>query len=75
MNNLDMEIENRAITLDGSYARAVIEYCEEKNIYDYEDVTDQLSDILFNKIKTEFKMKGFIRNEKHKNQVDNTFFE
>ena len=67
---LDIEIEQRAIKV--GYMQAIIDFCEEKEIYDYEDVTEQLSDVLINKIKLEARKKNYFPDKKIK-IINNVF--
>ena len=68
MTNLDKEIETRALRL-GSYIDAIIEFCFEKEIGDFENVVELLNPILIEKVKTEFYEKNFIPEKKITNSL------
>lgn len=73
LDNLNLEIERRA-AISGSYIEAIKDFCEEKEIYDFEDVTEQLDPILIKKIETEFIKKNYFRDKKIVHHTD-TFFD
>ena len=66
LTNLIDDIENRATRLH-SYIEAILEYKEDKNIDDFEDITEQLNASLKEKIKMEFKLKHHFSKEKFTN--------
>lgn len=70
MTNLDKEIEIRALRL-GSYIDAIIEFCFEKEIGDFENVVELLNPILIEKVKVEFYEKNFMPERKIKNSLIN----
>lgn len=72
IDNLTLDIEKRA--LEHGYIHAIINFCEEKRIYDYEDVLQLLHPILKEKIKQEFIDKNYIPSLKRK-QKFNSFFD
>jgi hypothetical protein len=72
INNLDKEIEVRASQC-GSYIDAIIEFCYEKHIQDYETIIELLNPILIEKIKVEFYEKNFIPEKKIKNSLADFF--
>lgn len=65
------EIETRAAQL-GSYIVAITEYCEEKEMDEY-DVAELLHPIVVEKVKTEFRQRNFFAGEK--TQTLDEFFE
>lgn len=67
-----MDIEARALR-DGGYIEAIINLCEEKGIYDFEDVVELLHPILLEKVKTEFKAKKFLSRDKIENSLKDFF--
>ena len=66
LTNLINDIETRATRLH-SYIEAILEYKEEKNIDDFEDITEQLNASLIEKVKTEFKLKHYFPEETFSN--------
>jgi uncharacterized protein (DUF4213/DUF364 family) len=71
IDNLSLDIERRALTV--GYINAFIEFCEEKEKDDYEDVLEMLHPILKDKIKQEFIEKNFLPHLKVKNPFDSFF--
>jgi len=66
LTNLIDDIENRAARLH-SYIEAILEYKEEKNIDDFEDITEQLNASIIEKVKMEFKLKHYFPEETFSN--------
>jgi hypothetical protein len=67
-----MDIELRAVRL-GSHIEAVLEFCEEKNIEDYYDVTELLHPIVLEKLKSEFIQKKFFRDRTVSRSINEVF--
>ena len=72
LDKLNLEIEQRALE-DGSYIDAIISFCEEKEIYDYEDVTSLLHPVVLEKLKAEYKLKRYFPDNKIKTKLSNFF--
>ena len=68
LDNLSLDIERRAESV--GYINAILEFCEEKEKEDYEDVLELLHPILKEKIKQEFIDKGYLPHLKTKNPFE-----
>lgn len=71
LDTLSLEIEKKAARV--GYIEAMIEFCEEKEIEEYEDVLEHLHPIVKEKIKQEFIQKNFIPRLKTSALLDNFF--
>lgn len=69
---LSMDIERRALIYN-SHINGLLDFCEEKEIEDYEDIYEQLHPILKKKIEQEFINRGYIRDKYRKNPMDSFF--
>jgi hypothetical protein len=68
---LSLEIERRATKV--GFIEAIIDFCEEKEILEYEDILEHLHPITKEKIKQEFIDKNFIPSKKSGFKLDNFF--
>ena len=68
INNLDIEIETRAL-VTGSYIEAITDFCQEKGIEE-ENIVDLLNPILLEKVKVEFYKKNYFPKKKIKNSLE-----
>jgi hypothetical protein len=71
-DKLNIEIETRALQ-EGSYIEAIKDFCEEKEIYDYQDITILLHPIIINKLKAEFINKNYFKDKKNLTKISNLF--
>jgi hypothetical protein len=72
LDKLNLEIEQRAYE-EGSYVKAIISFCEEKHILDFEDVTEALHPILIQKVKAEYRNGNYFREGKSISKLDSFF--
>lgn len=68
-DNVSMRIEELKLK-SGSYIEAVMEFCEQNNIYDFEDLIEILNPITVNNIRQEFIDRNFIPKLKQKNGIN-----
>jgi hypothetical protein len=68
IDNVSLQIEESAYK-NKSYIIAIIEFCEQNGIHDYEDLTEVLDKSIIPKIKQEFIDKGFIPKLKKDNNI------
>lgn len=73
MNAVSIEIEKRALQTN-SYIEAVVDYCEDKQIGDIEDVVEILHPNIIEKIRVEAIKKNYFRDKKSEN-INDIFFE
>lgn len=71
LDQTSISIEKKAVTI--GYIDAVLEYCEERGIEDYEDTIRNLHPILLEKIKQDFIDKNFFPNKKRKIKLNGFF--
>lgn len=68
MNNITLKIEMMAKNTN-SYIIAVLDFCEENQIAEYEDILEVLDPILVSKIRQEFIDKNYVPELKNKNTI------
>ena len=73
IDSLSLEIEKKAQRV--GYIEAILEFCDEKELEDYEDIVEQLHPILKEKVKQEFIEKNYIPSLKRQTKLDNFFKE
>ncbi len=73
IDSVSLEIEKKASKV--GYIEAMIEFCEEKQIDEYEDVLEHLHPIVKEKIKQEFIQKNYLPKLKVAASLDNFFKE
>lgn len=68
IDNVSLQIEESAYK-HNSYITAIIEFCEQNDIYDYEDLLEVLDKSIIPKIKQEFIDKKYIPHLKKDNSI------
>lgn len=71
-NDVVMELERRAsLNIEGGLIEAIIEYCNDHSIEDYDTLIEVLPSAFIEKIRTEFQVKKFFKT--NFNKIDNFF--
>lgn len=73
LDSVNIEIEELALKNDGSYIDAIIEFSEKKDLLDVEDVLGMLHPIVYEKVKTEFIERNYIKDKPRNKSLDNFF--
>ena len=73
LDSVNIEIEELALKNDGSYIDAIIEFSEKKGINDVEDVLEMLHPIVYEKVKSEFIEKNYIKDKPRNKSLDKFF--
>jgi len=70
MDSITTEIERKVATKKCSYIEAVLEFAEENEIADIEDLVEQLHPNIVDKLKTDFVKKKYFRNKKVEGTIE-----
>ena len=72
LDNFNLDIVQRAAR-DGGLIEAIVNLCEEKGIWDFEDVVELLDPIVLEKLKMEFYLRNYIPEKKIDNSLKRFF--